>query len=76
MTIPAAAEVGMPLSQVDTPCLMLELDAFERNLRRLPDSLKGRDVRLRPHAKSHKSADIALRQIALGAAGVCVQKSE
>ena len=74
MTIPAAAEVGMPLSQVDTPCLMLELDAFERNLRRLPDSLKGRDVRLRPHAKSHKSADIALRQIALGAAGVCVQK--
>jgi D-serine deaminase-like pyridoxal phosphate-dependent protein len=54
--------------------LILELDAFERNLRRLPDSLSGRNIRLRPHAKSHKCPDIALRQIALGAVGVCVQK--
>jgi D-serine deaminase-like pyridoxal phosphate-dependent protein len=64
----------MPLAAVDTPCLILELDAFERNLRRLPDSLAGRNVRLRPHAKSHKCPQIALRQIALGAAGVCCQK--
>src|SRR6185369_7449628 len=69
-----AAEIGTPLAEVDTPCLMLELDAFERNLKRLPDSLRGHNVRLRPHAKSHKCAEIALRQIALGAAGVCVQK--
>jgi D-serine deaminase-like pyridoxal phosphate-dependent protein len=64
----------MPLAEVDTPCLILELDAFERNLRRLPDSLAGRDVRIRPHAKSHKCPQIALRQIALGAVGVCCQK--
>ena len=70
-----AAEIGMPLADVDTPCLILELDAFERNLRRLPESLRGRNVRLRPHAKSHKCPEIALRQIALGAAGVCVQKA-
>ena len=74
MKLPSAAAIGMPLAEVDTPCLMLELDAFERNLKRLPDSLKGKPIRLRPHAKSHKCAEIALRQIALGAAGVCVQK--
>lgn len=68
------AEIGMPLAEVDTPCLILELDAFERNLRRLNDSLAGKNVAVRPHAKSHKCPQIALRQIALGAAGVCCQK--
>ncbi len=74
MTFRPAAEVGMPLADVDTPCLILELDAFERNLRRLPESLAGNSIRLRPHAKSHKCPEIALRQIALGAVGVCCQK--
>jgi D-serine deaminase-like pyridoxal phosphate-dependent protein len=74
MTFRPAASIGMPLAEVDTPCLMLELDPFERNLRRLPDSLRGRNVRLRPHAKSHKCPEIALRQMALGAVGVCCQK--
>ena len=68
------AEIGMPLADVDTPCLILELDAFERNLRRLNDSLAGKRVAVRPHAKSHKCPQIALRQIALGAVGVCCQK--
>jgi D-serine deaminase-like pyridoxal phosphate-dependent protein len=74
MSFRPAAAVGMTLAEVDTPCLMLELDAFERNLKRLPESLHGRNISLRPHAKSHKCPEIALRQIALGAAGVCVQK--
>src|SRR4051812_23137687 len=74
MILRPAAQIGMPLVDVDTPCLMLELDAFERNLRRLPESLQRKSIRLRPHAKSHKCPEIALRQIALGAAGVCVQK--
>jgi D-serine deaminase-like pyridoxal phosphate-dependent protein len=74
MSFRPAAEIGMPLAEVDTPCLLLELDAFERNLKRLPESLLGTGMRLRPHAKSHKCPDIALKQIALGAAGVCVQK--
>lgn len=68
------AELGMPLAEVDTPSLILELDAFERNLKRLNDSLVGKTVLLRPHAKSHKCSQIALRQIALGAVGVCCQK--
>jgi D-serine deaminase-like pyridoxal phosphate-dependent protein len=64
----------MRIEDVDTPALLLDLDAFERNLRRLPASLAGRNVRVRPHAKSHKCAQIALRQVALGAVGVCCQK--
>src|SRR5450631_2376759 len=74
MSFRPAAEIGMPLAAVDTPCLILELDALDRNLQRLPDSLQGRNIRLRPHAKSHKCPEIARRQIALGASGVCVQK--
>src|SRR3972149_6137140 len=74
MTFRPAAAIGMPLAEVDTPCLILELDAFERNLARLPESLSGKSIRLRPHAKSHKCPEIALRQIALGAVGVCCQK--
>lgn len=68
------AEVGMPLAEVDTPSLILDLDAFERNLERMTGSLAGKTVKLRPHAKSHKCPEIALRQIARGAVGVCCQK--
>ena len=68
------AQIGMPLAEVDTPALILDLDAFEHNLKLLNDSLAGRDIKVRPHAKSHKCPDIALRQIALGAVGVCCQK--
>lgn len=68
------ATIGMPLAEVDTPALILELDEFERNLRRLPESLGDRRIMVRPHAKSHKCPQIAMRQIALGAVGVCCQK--
>jgi D-serine deaminase-like pyridoxal phosphate-dependent protein len=75
MTAPwKAAQPGDPLDAVDTPALVLDLDAFERNLQRMADALKGSAVRLRPHAKCHKTPEIALRQIALGAAGICCQK--
>jgi D-serine deaminase-like pyridoxal phosphate-dependent protein len=64
----------MPLGKVDTPALIIDLDAFERNLKRMADFAIGARVRLRPHAKTHKSPDIAARQIAMGAVGVCCQK--
>lgn len=67
-------QVGTRLEELDTPSLILDLDAFERNLQRLNDSLAGRELAVRPHAKSHKCPQIALRQIALGAVGVCCQK--
>ena len=70
----APASIGQRLEDIDTPALIVELDAFERNLRTMADSVKGRGVRVRAHAKTHKCPEIAKRQIALGAVGVCCQK--
>jgi D-serine deaminase-like pyridoxal phosphate-dependent protein len=64
----------MALDDVDTPALVIDLDAFERNLRRMADFVGEAGVRLRAHAKTHKSPIIAAKQIALGAVGVCCQK--
>ena len=69
-----AASVGDHIDQVDTPALVLDLDAFERNMKLLQDAVSSVGVRLRPHAKSHKCPEIALRQIELGAVGICCQK--
>jgi len=75
MLLPAPAVPGLPLADVDTPALLLDLDAFERNLGTMTDALRPFNVRWRPHAKWHKCAEIARRQIAAGAVGVCVQKT-
>ena len=69
------ARVGDPIDAIDTPALVLELDAFEANLARMAAFVRGSRVRLRPHAKSHKCPEIAKRQIALGAVGICAQKT-
>jgi D-serine deaminase-like pyridoxal phosphate-dependent protein len=74
MMVRPPADVGMPLDEVDTPALVIELDPFEANLARMAEAAGAAGVRLRPHAKTHKCAVIALRQIALGAVGVCCQK--
>jgi 3-hydroxy-D-aspartate aldolase len=69
------AEPGMALQDVCTPALIIDLDAFERNVKRLGEFIKRRKLRHRAHAKTHKSADIALYQIEHGGAcGVCCQK--
>jgi D-serine deaminase-like pyridoxal phosphate-dependent protein len=60
---------------IETPALVLDLDAFERNLDTMAAFARERGLRLRPHAKTHKSAWIAQQQIARGAVGVCVQKT-
>lgn len=74
MTMPAPALPGMPLDDVDTPALVIDLDAFERNLQRMAETTAQHGVRVRPHAKTHKSPIIALKQMAHGAVGVCCQK--
>jgi D-serine deaminase-like pyridoxal phosphate-dependent protein len=74
MPIKPPAAAGMALAEVDTPALVIDLDAFERNLQRMADFAARAGVRLRAHAKTHKSPDIAARQVALGAVGVCCQK--
>jgi len=69
------ARVGDALMDVDTPALILDLDRFESNLLRLMSAVKGYGVAVRPHSKSHKCVEIARRQIAAGAIGICCQKT-
>lgn len=66
---------GDPITAIDTPALVIDLDAMERNLARMASFARRAGVRLRPHAKMHKSAELARLQIAAGAVGVCVQKT-
>src|ERR1700730_18825944 len=72
--ISAPAKIGSHVSDADAPALLIELDALERNIRRMQERIKATKLRLRPHAKTHKSTAIANMQIAAGAVGVCCQK--
>ncbi|WP_258129623.1 DSD1 family PLP-dependent enzyme [Achromobacter anxifer] len=74
IALPPAAQPGDPLARVDTPSLALDLTAFEANLRAMQAWADRHEVALRPHAKAHKCPQIALRQLALGARGICCQK--
>jgi len=58
--------------EILTPALLLDLDAFEANLARMLEHVKRSGKALRPHAKAHKCVEIARRQLASGACGVCV----
>ena len=68
------AQVGVPLDEIDTPALIVDLDAFEHNLNKMAAFARTAGVRLRPHAKTHKCPTIARKQIAAGAVGQCCQK--
>ena len=68
------AEPGMPIEAVDTPALIVDLDAFEFNLDTMAAMAASAGVKLRPHAKTHKSPVVAHLQMARGAVGQCVQK--
>ncbi|OAN68795.1 alanine racemase [Rhodobacteraceae bacterium EhC02] len=71
--IPAA--IGMDESEIQTPCLILDLDALERNIAKMGKFAKDMGVRHRVHGKMHKSVDVALLQESLGGScGVCCQK--
>jgi D-serine deaminase-like pyridoxal phosphate-dependent protein len=72
----AQAWVGHGVDDIDTPALVIDLDAMERNLARMADFARTQSMRLRPHAKMHKSAEIAKLQMTHGAVGVCVQKTD
>ncbi|MBK9117824.1 MAG: DSD1 family PLP-dependent enzyme [Betaproteobacteria bacterium] len=68
------ARIGDPLAAVETPALVVDLDAFEHNLDLMANAVRGSGLALRPHAKSHKCPDIAKAQVARGAVGICCQK--
>ena len=74
MLQPPPAEPGMREEEVDTPALILDLDAFEHNLDTMAALLAPTGTKLRAHAKTHKSPVVALQQMRRGAIGQCVQK--
>jgi len=59
---------------LNTPVLVVDLDALTRNIARMADFARAHGVQLRPHAKTHKSPEIAKRQLAAGAIGICCAK--
>ncbi|GGB81544.1 alanine racemase [Marinobacterium zhoushanense] len=66
---------GMDEADIQTPCLILDLDALERNIKKMGDYAKAHGMRHRVHGKMHKSVDVAKLQEELGGAiGVCCQK--
>ena len=69
------AKPGMSEDDIQTPCLVLDLDALERNIKKMGDYAAAHGMRHRVHGKMHKSVDVAKLQEALGGAcGVCCQK--
>lgn len=71
----APATPGMPLADIDTPALLVDLDALDANIASVHSRIQAAGIAVRPHAKAHKSVDIARRQIAAGARGICCQKA-
>lgn len=61
-------------AELDTPCLVLDLDVVERNLQKMQAAAAGAGKNLRPHVKTHKCSALARKQIEAGASGVCVAK--
>ncbi len=77
MTNPLNADlINQPESalRLQTPALVMDLDRFEANVRQMAAHCKNTGIALRPHAKTHKCLEIAKRQIAAGAIGICCAK--
>jgi len=68
------AEVGISKWELDTPALCVDLDRIESNISKMQAIVKRNGIATRPHAKTHKSADIARLQLAAGAIGICTAK--
>jgi len=68
------ARIGRPLSQLDTPTLLLDRAASDRNLARMAAFFLDRPAQLRPHFKNHKCVTLAKRQLAAGAVGMTCAK--
>ena len=61
---------GMTKDVLPTPCMVVDIDLFEKNLKTMADAATAAPIFLRPHVKVHKSVDVARRQQALGAIGI------
>jgi len=72
--MPHQIKPGDPYLDLDTPALLLDLDAFQRNLDTMARFFAGKNASLRPHAKTHKCPEIARRQLEAGAIGITCAK--
>jgi D-serine deaminase-like pyridoxal phosphate-dependent protein len=66
--------IGIHKSEIDTPALLIDLEAMDQNIGRMAEYFKNRSASLRPHAKTHKCPIIAHKQIAAGAKGITCAK--
>ncbi len=68
--------IGTPIEELQTPALVVDLDALEHNIAVIADHYRDRAIRLRPHGKNHKSPQILAMQMAAGGTvgGVCAAK--
>src|SRR5581483_3929988 len=66
--------VGRPVADVDTPALLVDLDRLDENIRRYAEAARQAGVRLRPHIKTHKTVQIAEKQLKAGAGGITAAK--
>jgi D-serine deaminase-like pyridoxal phosphate-dependent protein len=64
----------MHIRELDTPSVVVDLDVLERNLDRMAAYSAKTGIKLRPHIKTHKTPELALRQVALGAVGIAAAK--
>ena len=71
---PAPARAGAHADDIDTPALVVDLEAFERTLDLMANAVRSAAIALRPHGKAHKCPAIAFEQIQRGAIGICCQK--
>ncbi|MEI6290439.1 MAG: alanine racemase, partial [Chloroflexota bacterium] len=66
--------MGLKKSDLDTPCLILDLDFLDQNLVSMQQNAVSAGKNLRPHTKTHKSSEVAKKQLEIGAVGVCAAK--
>lgn len=71
---PIRLDQPIPLEDIPTPALLVDLDRMESNLRKMAGDAKTMNVGVRPHAKTHKCPIIAKMQMAMGAIGICTAK--
>ena len=67
--------IGLSLDELSTPAVLVDLEVLERNVQRMAARAQAAGVRLRPHAKTHKSVEIAGMQRAAGASGLTLAKT-
>ena len=68
-------EIGHPLHKLDTPALIIDTDILDLNINRIIEIVSAAGSRLRPHIKTHRMLEVAHRQIAAGASGICCAKT-